>query len=213
MHSEASDAEFDHDVSVLAASRPFQVVLDFTTGLLTPSGGSFVRRLSDMASAYEDQEVVKRMLASGDDPVIYKSYCADVLHEPGHLAFLTTIITPGTVGSEFFMTKGHHHYRDSAELYLAMSGEGLMIMESHEGDFVQQELVPSALVYVPPGWAHRTVNTGSGRLTFMAAYFGDAGHDYASMESMGGFSIRVHRGDDGPQLRPSTSRDRVEGPR
>jgi glucose-6-phosphate isomerase len=210
MDSEASDAEFDHDVSVLAASRPFQVVLDFTTGSLTPFGGSFVRRLSDMASAYEDQEVVKRMLASGDDPIIYKSYYADVPHEPDHLAFLTTIITPGTVGSEFFMTKGHHHYRDSAELYMGMFGEGIMIMESREGEFADQELAPSTSVYVPPGWAHRTVNTGSGPLAFLAAYFGDAGHDYDSVERTG-FSRRVHHGDQGPQLRQAASRVEAEG--
>ena len=210
MCCKASNAEFDHDVPVLAASRPFQVVLDFTTGSLTPFSGSSVRRLSDMASAYEDQEAVERMLAGGDDPVIYKSYFADVRRELGHLAFLTTIITPGTVGSEFFMTKGHHHYRDSAELYVGMSGEGIMIMESHEGEFAYQELVPSTSVYVPPGWAHRTVNTGSGPLAFLAAYFSDAGHDYGSVERTG-FSRRVHHSDQGPQLRQAASRVEAEG--
>jgi len=30
-------SEFGHDVTVVAASRPFQVVLDFATGSLTPS--------------------------------------------------------------------------------------------------------------------------------------------------------------------------------
>lgn len=76
----------------------------------------------------------------------------DIPNEPGHLAFLTTIISLGTVGSEFYMTKGHHHHRDSAELYIGLSGQGIMIMESHGGwDFSQQELVPSASVYVPRG--------------------------------------------------------------
>jgi glucose-6-phosphate isomerase len=210
MDGKAGDAEFDNNETVLAASRPFQVRLDFSTGSLTPCSRSFVRRLSDMASAYEDQEAVKRMLASGNDPVIYQSYSADVPHEPGHLAFLTTIITPGTVGSEFFMTKGHHHYRDSAELYMGMFGEGIMVMESREGEFADQELVPSTSVYVPPGWAHRTVNTGSGPLAFLAAYFGDAGHDYDSVERTG-FSRRVHHGDQGPQLRQAASGVEAEG--
>jgi len=110
------------------------------------------------------------------------------------------------------MTKGHHHCRDSAELYMGLSGQGIMIMESHGGDFSQQELVPSAPVYVPPGWAHRTVNTGSAPLTFLAAFFGDAGHDYSSMERKGGFSMRVHRGEDGPQLRRSATRDEAGAP-
>ncbi|MGO9150673.1 MAG: glucose-6-phosphate isomerase family protein [Acidimicrobiales bacterium] len=105
-----------------------------------------------MARAFEDQEAVARILESGEDPAIYTSRYPDIPNEPGYLAFLTTIISLGTVGSEFYMTKGHHH-RDSAELYIGLSGQGMMIMESHGGgwDFSQQELVPSASVYVPRG--------------------------------------------------------------
>jgi glucose-6-phosphate isomerase len=178
------------------------VRLDFATGSLVPFAGSFVRRLSEMANAYEDQDAVKSLLADGDDPVIYTGYDADVPPEPGHLLYRTTIISPGTVGSEFFMTRGHHHHRDSAELYIGMSGAGFMIMKSRDGGFAEAELVPSASVYVPPGWAHRTVNTGSTPLSFLAAYYGDAGHDYESIERSG-FPVRVHHGAAGPELRPS----------
>jgi glucose-6-phosphate isomerase, archaeal len=143
----------------LPGSTPFRVMLDFDTGSLTPFTGSFVRRLSEMADAYEDQAAVRSVLASGDDPVVYTGYDGDVPSQPGHLLFRTTIISPGTVGSEYFMTKGHHHLRDSAELYLGMSGEGFMLMETRDGDFAESGLVPSASVYVPPGWAHRTVRT------------------------------------------------------
>ena len=209
MDGKVGDAEIDHDVAVSVESRPFQVMLDFAAGSLTPFSGSFVRYLSDMASSYEDQEAVKKVLASGDDPVIYKSYYPDVPKQPRHMAFLTTTIEPGTVGSELHMTRGHHHYRDSAELYVGMFGEGIMIMESRQGDFVQEELVASASIYVPPGWAHRTVNTGSGPLSFLAAYFGDAGHDYGSIDKTG-FSRRVYRGDDGPQVRRPESMARAE---
>ena len=188
----------------LPVSRPFRVMLDFDSGLLTPAGPSFVRRLSEMAGAFEDATAVDRMLASGDDPVIYTGYDGDVPREPGHLQFRTTVISPGTVGSEFFMTKGHHHVRDSAELYLGVSGEGIMLMETRDGDFAAERLLPSALVYVPPGWAHRTVNTGSTPLVFLAAYYGDAGHDYLSVERSG-FSRRLHRGPRGPELRPAGS--------
>lgn len=181
-------------------SWPFRVMLGFDTGSLTPFSATFTRRLSEMAGAYEDQAAVGSVLATGHDPVIYTGYDSDVPEQPGHLLFRTTIISAGTVGSEFFMTKGHHHDRDSAELYLGMSGEGTMIMESRAGEFAAEELMPSSAVYVPPGWAHRTVNTGRAPLVFLAVYFGDAGHDYASVERSG-FSRRLHRGPAGPELR------------
>ena len=177
-------------------------MLDFGTGALTPYTESFERRLSDMAGAYEDQDAVARLLAGGQDPVIYTGYDADVPHAADHLPFRTTIISPGVVGSEFFMTKGHHHYRDTAEIYVGMSGSGLMIMETRAGDFARAELLPSSAVYVPPGWAHRTVNTANTPLAFLAIYPGDAGHDYESIERHG-FSHRVHRGNAGYELRPA----------
>jgi oxalate decarboxylase/phosphoglucose isomerase-like protein (cupin superfamily) len=118
----------------VAASRPFRVMLNFETGSLTPFSDSFVRRLSDMAGAYADQDAVTRQLAAGQDPVIYTGFDAAVPHAADHLPFRTTIISAGSVGGEFFMTKGHHHCRDAAEVYVGMAGEGLMIMQSRDGD-------------------------------------------------------------------------------
>jgi glucose-6-phosphate isomerase, archaeal len=184
-----------------ASERPFAVTLGASSGLLSPSTRKLVRRLSDMASLYEDQEAVEQVLGSGNDPVIYEGRYADVPERPGNLAFLTTTIAPGTVGSEYYMTKGHHHVQDSGELYLGLSGQGLMVMESREGDFAYEPLTPSVAVYVPPRWAHRTVNTGPEPLVFLASYFAGAGHDYSTVERSG-FSRRVYRGTSGPEVRP-----------
>jgi glucose-6-phosphate isomerase, archaeal len=173
---------------------PFRVTLDFASGSMAPGSQahaslSLVRRLSDMADAYQDAAAVRAILDSGDDPVIYTAFDAEVPPESGQLLFRTTIISPGTIGSEFYMTRGHHHVRDSAEFYLGMSGEGVMLMESRDGEVQTQPLVPSAAVYVPPGWAHRTINTGEVPLAFLAVWYGDAGHDYDTK-----FSRRFHRG-------------------
>jgi glucose-6-phosphate isomerase, archaeal len=189
-----------HD-GMSSSPRPFGVTLDFASGSLVPSREVVVRKLSDMSRFFEDQELVETVLRSGDDPVIYESQHADVPERPGNLAFLTTTIAPGSVGSEFYMTRGHHHVQDSGEVYLGMSGEGLMVMESRDGELVCEALAPSLSVYVPPAWAHRTVNTGATPLVFFAAYFAGAGHDYSKVESLG-FSRRVHRGPSGPELRP-----------
>jgi glucose-6-phosphate isomerase, archaeal len=183
-----------------AADRPFAVTLDFPSGSLNPSNGTFVRKLSDMAHLYEDQEAVSRALGCGEDPVIYVGRYAGVPERPGNLAFLTTTMAAGTVGSEFYMTKGHYHVQDSGEMYLGLSGQGIMVMQTREGDFAHEPLTPSVAVYVPPGWAHRTVNTGTEPLVFLASYFAGAGHDYSSIERSG-FSRRVYRGASGPEVR------------
>ena len=50
------------------------------------------------------------------------------------------------------------------------------------------------VLYVPPGWAHRSVNTGSGEdLVTFFVYPGHAGHDYGSIESQGFRKLVVER--------------------
>jgi glucose-6-phosphate isomerase, archaeal len=169
---------------------PFSAALDFRSGDLTPSTSTLVRRLSEMRTAYADDAAAGRLIADGGDPVVYRGYDAPVPEEPGHLVYRTTIIAPGRVGDEYFMTKGHHHVRDSAEFYLGMAGTGLMVLQDRSGEVKVENLTPALSVYVPPGWAHRTVNTGDDDLIFLAVYFGDAGHDYASIEE-NGFAVRV----------------------
>lgn len=180
---------------------PIRSVLDFSSGDMVPHGDLIVQRLSGMADAYADSEAVATLLQGGEDPVIYRASAAAVPVHAGHLAYRTTVILPGEVGREYYMTKGHHHRRDSAELYLGMSGSGLMLMQARDGQFCVEELATNVTVYVPPGWAHRTVNTSSQELVFLVVYFGDAGHDYRSV-LRGGFAARVFAGARGPEVVP-----------
>jgi glucose-6-phosphate isomerase len=41
------------------------------------------------------------------------------------------------------------------------------------------------MVYVPPYWAHRSVNTGSEPLVSYCVYPADAGHNYGDIEEEG----------------------------
>ena len=178
---------------------PFSATLDFSSGYLTPHTGTLVRRLSEMLGAYADAEAAQQLISDAGDPVIYRAFDAPVPEDRDHLVYRTTIISPGRVGAEYFMTKGHHHKRDSAEFYLGMSGTGLMVLQDRAGDLRVEKLLPDVSVYVPPGWAHRTVNTGDDDLVFLAVYLGDAGHDYASIER-DGFTARVFATGDGPEV-------------
>ena len=182
---------------------PLRNVLNFSSGEMEPHREVVDQRLSGMGAAYADQEAVAALLGAGEDPVIYRAFDGKVPpHQAGHLAYRTTVVLPGEIGGEYYMTRGHHHDRDSAELYLGMSGTGLMLMRNRDGDLCVEELSKNVTVYVPPGWAHRTVNTGSQEPMFLAVYFSDAGHDYGSVQQSG-FGARVLVGGSGPEVVPA----------
>jgi glucose-6-phosphate isomerase len=46
------------------------------------------------------------------------------------------------------------------------------------------------MVYVPPYWAHRSINTGDEPLVSFCVYPGDAGHNYGDIATEG-FPRRV----------------------
>jgi glucose-6-phosphate isomerase len=85
------------------------------------------------------------------------------------------------------MTKGHFHtVLDTAEVYYCIKGEGYMVMETPEGEWSVEPLKPQTVLYVPPCWAHRSVNTSPDEdLVTFFVYPGDAGHDYGSIEKQG----------------------------
>jgi len=47
------------------------------------------------------------------------------------------------------------------------------------------DLKPGSIGYVPPGWGHRTINTGSEKLVFFFIYPSDSGHDYELVKEKG----------------------------
>ncbi len=90
-----------------------------------------------------------------------------------------TIVRPGKVGDEYYMTKGHFHERPNAdETYFCLAGNGVLLLQSKDGEPEVIDMTAGSAIYVPPEWAHRTVNTGDDELTFLAVYPKDSGHDY-----------------------------------
>jgi glucose-6-phosphate isomerase len=139
------------------------------------------------------------------DPLIYRVYGIPVPATTGNVLSSTTVIEPGTVGSEYFMTKGHfHEVRDRAEIYVGLAGEGRLLMATEDGRHAVEPMRQGTVNYVPGGWAHRSINVGEEQLVFFAAYVGDAGHDYGTIEQEG-FPVLVMRDERGPKV--------VENPR
>lgn len=179
---------------------PFGAMLDSVTGGVEPAGPVTENRLSDMLGFYEDGA------DSGDhtgetDPVVYTVAAAPVPEEKGEVPFSITTIEPGDVAGEFFMTKGHAHVEWEGELYVGLSGRGLLLLyDEREPRWV--EISPGRAGYIPPGWAHRTVNVGEEPFRFLAVYPGDAGHDYGFVDRAG-MGARVYRSEEGYEVRPA----------
>lgn len=93
------------------------------------------------------------------------------------------------------MTKGHfHQVLETAEIYHCLAGTGLIVMETPEGKNAIAELSAGTVLYVPPRWAHRSVNTeeDDDLVTFFV-YPAYAGHDYGTIEQRGFRKLVVHR--------------------
>jgi glucose-6-phosphate isomerase len=171
----------------MALIEPFNTILDMQHGTLQPAGQVIQRRLSDMRNMYFDRSAYERILAEEGDRLIYEVYNAPELPKTeGQLLHCTTLIHPGQVGQEFHMTKGHFHAkRDRAEVYVGLSGEGHLLLQAEDGTVRDIPIRPGTVAYIPPLWAHRTVNTGDQPFSFLSVWPGDAGHDYGSIEKMG----------------------------
>lgn len=134
---------------------------------------SVVRTLRDLDEIYGD---VDNDLS---DKCVYEVYSPPVEQSKRNLLVGTCIIHPGKVGDKYFMTKGHRHEVPRGEVYIGVSGEGYLIMQDEASQkCLFEKIEPDTMIYVPPFWAHRHVNTGSGPLVTLFSVSSDAGHDY-----------------------------------
>lgn len=164
--------------------KPFIVDFNLITGM-SESKSSTARKLSQMKGMYADDKAFEEIL-TGADPLVYEFYELEIPSLPNELLFGTSITYPGKVGNEYFMTKGHFHsILDTAEVYYCISGEGYMMMETPEGEVSCEALSPGKVVYVPPRWAHRSINSGGVPLVTFFVFRADAGHDYGTIETKG----------------------------
>lgn len=164
--------------------KGFTVDFSADTGF-SKTAESTKRYLSQMKDMFWEKNKAEKMVEQ-EDQLVYEFYELGCPERSGDLAFGTTILYPGKVGSEYFMTKGHFHVQiDTAEVYYAFSGEGFMVMENMLGDTITIPLTAGKAVYVPRGYAHRTVNTGNVPFVLFFTFAGDAGHDYGTIETKG----------------------------
>jgi|HigsolmetaGSP11D_1036233.scaffolds.fasta_scaffold07471_2 glucose-6-phosphate isomerase len=181
-------AQFDAQTGV----RPFSLHFDLKDGM-SKDRESTRRYLSQMKGMFADAEAYERKLAE-DDQLVYEFYELSLPSHPGELLFGTSIVYPGKVGDEYHMTKGHFHtILDTGEVYYCLSGEGYLLLENPEGDWSAQRFLPGQAVYVPPRYAHRSINTGKEPLVTFFVFRADAGHDYKTIETKGFRKLIIER--------------------
>jgi glucose-6-phosphate isomerase len=163
---------------------PEGVAIDGTTGTMSPATGQYTKRLSDLRELFQDREAANADVQRLHDPIVYE--VAEYRKQGSDIFFGTTIMSPGRVGNEYYMTRGHFHESPhAAEVYYTQHGEGILLLESRGGQSATVELRPGLCAFIPPEWAHRTINTGSEALVFVWMCNILAGHDYADILNKG----------------------------
>ena len=167
--------------------KAYAIGFDLATGL-SESKTSTKRYLADMKKIFNHVELLEDSIQKGNNHMVYEYYSvdADVPKTDGDLHFGTSVVYPGKVGDEYYMTKGHfHEVLETGEVYLCLSGEGYMLMENPEGDWQIEKFIPGQAVHVPPRYAHRSINIGNEPLVTFFTFRADAGHDYGTIETKG----------------------------
>lgn len=120
----------------------------------------------------------------------------------GGLFWGVTVLQPGKVGDEYFMTHGHYHANPTrAEYYATVSGNGMLIRMDAERRTWGEAMVAGSLHYIRGEHAHRVANTGSVPLVFWACWGSDAGYDYRTIAERG-FGARLVERDGQPVFLP-----------
>lgn len=169
---------------------PWSIEIDLVEGAMREPDRVLVRKASDMKGYYKDEAALQRLIAQGD-PVHYEVFEKHIPEVSGQLPLCISKLYPGCVGDECFMTKGHYHtVSGTAEVYLCIRGQGYMGMKTADGQWIAEPMRRNRLVYVPPHWAHRSINTGTEPLISLCVYPGEAGHNYGDIATQG-FPKRV----------------------
>jgi glucose-6-phosphate isomerase len=168
-------------------TEPIKLIPDPALGVLRGGNGRYEKKLRDLSGLYRDEATFRRLAAKDGDSLAYWVESSNVQDGPGGLISGLSVLQPGQVGEEFFMTRGHLHRKsECAELYVGVAGTGVMLLDSIEGESRAIQFGPGEAVSVPGGWVHRSVNVGPTRMASLFCYANDAGQDYELIARAGG---------------------------
>ncbi len=125
-----------------------------------------IRKFKDMKDRYKNTKGIKT------NPLIYTVYIKDFKSfETGF-----TVIEPGTINKEFYMTKGHKHKQVTKEIYMVLKGKGKLMIQTNKTQIIN--LKKDKIYIIPQKSGHRLINTGNKKLEVLTIYPKTSGHDY-----------------------------------
>lgn len=182
-------------------------VMDIAVGgQMSGRTSHYEKHLGDLVGVYLDTTAHQAAVAElGPETIVYQVDENRVGAGAGALIVGTSMMLPGRVGDEFAVTRGHlHGIADRAELYHCLSGRGVMLLDTLDGQSRAVELTPGKAVNVPGHWVHRSVNIGDEPFVTLFCYAADAGQDYDLIARAGGMSqLVLTDGEGGWMTRPN----------
>ena len=174
--------------------------VDWATGALHgPDVQSSRKTIGDLKNLFLDRAAAENLPA---ETLLYtvQWWSPVSAGTEGALFWGNTVIEPGKIGREYFMTHGHTHAKaDRTEFYSTVQGTGALILMDGNRKTWFEEMMPGSLHHIPARTAHRVANTGSTQLRFAACWPSDAGYNYDAVRSKG-FSARLLTVDGAPKL-------------
>ncbi|HSI72739.1 MAG TPA: glucose-6-phosphate isomerase family protein [Fimbriimonas sp.] len=164
---------------------------DLSTGMLRGEAVEVRRTVGDLLGYWHDDVAAK--MRAGELLYVTQTWFPVPDGTEGAVLWGNTVLFPGDVGSEYFMTRGHFHLkRDRCELCITVSGKGALVLMDEARNVEVQDMSAGTTHYVHGHLAHRTVNTGDEPLVFLCAWPADCGHDYEVIKESG-FARRLFR--------------------
>ncbi|WP_437889656.1 glucose-6-phosphate isomerase family protein [Phytobacter sp. V91] len=149
--------------------------------------------IADLAGVFASSDAWQK-----EDParIVYQVEMLDSLQGEGELYVGVTHLYPGHIGHEFFMTRGHFHARrEQGEVYFGLRGEGMLLLQTEQGQARLEKVQPGSVHIISAYTAHRLINTGQTTLSALAVWPAIAGHDYQALKH--GFALRLFAKDGG----------------
>lgn len=170
------------------------VELNWTQGSMTGAAvRESVKKLGELKGIFRDAAAWSAM---DPDQEVYRVrwWPAVPPGQEGGLFWGVTILQPGKVGDEYFMTHGHFHAnRTRAEYYATVAGNGILVRMGEERRTWGESMSPSTLHSIRGEHAHRVANVGNEPLIFWACWGSDAGYDYEAIRRSGFGALVLER--------------------